>query len=61
MNINELSKECLQHIEAIAWDDSADAGMKILSIQSLLYQHEANMTARSIEEDDSQISKRKYA
>jgi len=43
-----MSKELIQHIDAIAWDDSADAGSKILGIQSLLYQWEQMQDAHSI-------------
>jgi len=43
-----MIKELVDHIDAIAWDDSADAGSKILGIQSLLYQWEQMQDANSI-------------
>ncbi len=46
--IDHMIKELVEHIDAIAWDDSADAGMKILSIQSLLYQWDQMQDANSI-------------
>jgi len=37
MNINQLNKECLGHIESIAWDVNVTDLEKIHAIQGLLY------------------------
>ena len=37
MDINELNKQCLEHIERIAWDTGVSDLEKIHSIQGLLY------------------------
>ena len=53
--IEYMIKELIQHIDAIAWDDSADAGSKILGIQSLLYQWEQMQDAKSVTLEEQQL------
>ena len=53
--IEYMIKELVEHIETIAWDDSADAGSKILSIQSLLYQYDQMLDAKSISLEEQHL------
>jgi len=47
-----MTNELMHHISRIAWDDSCDAETKLSRIQGMLYQHEQNETAKSIEEEE---------
>ena len=59
MDINELNKQCLEHIEEIAWDPGATDLEKIHSIQGLLYswgQSCDHMTEQLFGDDDAHIN-----
>lgn len=59
MNINELNKSCLDHIESIAWDPNTSDIEKIHSIQGLLYSWGASLdhkTDQMFGDDDAHIN-----
>lgn len=64
MDINELNKQCLEHIESIAWDTGVSDLEKIHNIQGLLYSWGAcvdHKTDSLFGDDDAHITKRKFA